>query len=195
MTEVPLEINAAVLTADELSAGIEAILLIADTPLNPLELATSLQVSQVAVHEALADIQARLGQHFGGIELREVAGGYRLYTAEAAASLVESYVRDGQAARLTQAALETLAVVAYKQPITRARISAIRGVNVDSVMKTLETRGLVEVAETEPETGALLFRTTDLFLEKLGLNSLSDLEPIAQYLPDIATASEIIDAL
>jgi segregation and condensation protein B len=98
---------------------------------------------------------------------------------------VERFVRDGQQARLTQAALETLAVVAYRQPVTRARIGAVRGVNVDGVVRTLESRGLIEPAGTEPESGATYYRTTDYFLERLGLQSLEDLPPIADYLPDI----------
>jgi segregation and condensation protein B len=99
---------------------------------------------------------------------------------------------DGQSVRLTQAALETLAVVAYKQPVTRSRISAIRGVNCDGVMRTLVTRGLIEECGTEPETGAFLYRTTVLFLEKLGLDSTDQLPPLAPFLPD--DLEEVIDA-
>lgn len=195
MAEVPLDIDASELTSDELKAGVEAILLVADEPLEPISLAATLQVSVQQVAEALATLKAEYSERQGGIVLREVAGGYRLYTSEATAAIVERYVRDGQIARLTQAGLETLAVIAYKQPVTRARISAIRGVNVDSVVKTLESRGLVEVSGSEPDTGALLYRTTALFLEKLGLNSVDDLEPIADHLPDLETAVNLADSL
>jgi segregation and condensation protein B len=119
-----------------------------------------------------------------GFELRRAAGGWRLYTRPEYAPYVERFVLDGQSTRLTQAALETLAVVAYKQPVTRSRISAIRGVNCDGVMRTLVTRGLVEEVGTEPESGAYLYRTTTLFLEKLGLNSLDQLPALAPFLPD-----------
>jgi segregation and condensation protein B len=105
---------------------------------------------------------------------------------------VERFVLDGQSVRLTQAALETLAVVAYKQPVTRSRISAIRGVNCDGVMRTLVTRGLIEDCGAEPETGAHLYRTTSLFLEKLGLDSVDQLPPLAPFLPD--DVDEIADA-
>ena len=119
-----------------------------------------------------------------GFELRQVAGGWRLYTRGEYASYVERFVLDGQQIRLTQAALETLAVVAYKQPVTRSRVAAIRGVNCDGVIKTLVTRGLVEECGTEPESGAHLYRTTRLFLEKLGINSVEDLPSLAPFLPD-----------
>src|SRR5690606_21024637 len=110
-----------------------------------------------------------------GFELRRVAGGWRYYTRESLAPAVERFVRDGQQSRLTQAALETMAVVAYRQPVSRARVSAIRGVNVDGVMRTLVTRGLVDEAGTDDETGAVLYRTTSYFLERMGLNSLDEL--------------------
>ncbi|MFD0786368.1 SMC-Scp complex subunit ScpB, partial [Micromonospora azadirachtae] len=119
-----------------------------------------------------------------GFELRRAAGGWRLYTRPEYAGYVERFVLDGQSVRLTQAALETLAVVAYKQPVTRSRISAIRGVNCDGVIRTLVTRGLVEECGSEPESGAFLYRTTTLFLEKLGLNTVDELPPLAPFLPD-----------
>ena len=120
-----------------------------------------------------------------GFELRNVAGGWRYYTREEYAAVVEGFVLEGQQARLTQAALETLAVVAYKQPVSRARVSAIRGVNVDGVMRTLLTRGLVEEAGQDHETGANLYRTTGYFLERIGVTSLDDLPELAPYLPDM----------
>jgi segregation and condensation protein B len=119
-----------------------------------------------------------------GFELREIAGGWRFYTREDCAPLVERFVSDGQEVRLTQAALETLAVVAYRQPVSRARVSAVRGVNCDGVMRTLVLRGLTEETGTDPETGAVLFRTTSYFLERLGLASLEDLPDLAPFLPE-----------
>ena len=120
-----------------------------------------------------------------GFELRNVAGGWRYYTRAELSSVVEGFVLDGQQARLTQAALETLAVVAYKQPVSRARVSAIRGVNVDGVMRTLLTRGLVEEAGHDGEHGATLYRTTAYFLERIGITSLDELPELAPYLPDM----------
>jgi segregation and condensation protein B len=118
--------------------------------------------------------------------LRQVSGGWRLYSNPACAEIVERFVRDGQQARLTQAALETLAVVAYRQPVSRSRVSAVRGVNVDGVMRTLLARGLVQEAGTDSEFGAMQYRTTPYFLDRLGLNSLDDLPELAPFLPEIA---------
>src|SRR5204863_5603135 len=120
-----------------------------------------------------------------GFELRRVAGGWRIYSRAEHAPVLERFVLDGQTSRLSQAALETLAIVAYRQPVSRARVSAVRGVNVDAVMRTLVTRGLVEEAGTEPESGAILYRTTSYFLERLGLASLDDLPDLAPFLPDL----------
>jgi len=140
----------------------------------------------------LEDISARYTAAGHGFDLRRAAGGWRLYTRPEYAAYVERFVLEGQSVRLTQAALETLAVVAYKQPVTRSRISAIRGVNCDGVMRTLTTRGLIEECGTEGETGAFLYRTTALFLEKLGLNSVDQLPPLAPFLPD--DVEEVLDA-
>jgi segregation and condensation protein B len=135
------------------------------------------------VEAMLATLAEEYNRPGRGIDLRNVAGGWRLYTRGQYASYVERFVLDGQQIRLTQAALETLAVVAYKQPVTRSRVAAIRGVNCDGVIKTLVTRGLVEECGTE-ESGAHLYRTTKLFLEKLGINSTEDLPSLAPYLPE-----------
>jgi segregation and condensation protein B len=131
---------------------------------------------------ALADEYTAQGR---GFELRNVAGGWRFYTREEYAAVVEGFVLEGQQARLTQAALETLAVVAYKQPVSRARVSAIRGVNVDGVMRTLLTRGLVEECGQDESSGANLYRTTGYFLERIGVTSLDELPELAPYLPDM----------
>ena len=127
--------------------------------------------------------------------MRQVSGGWRFYSHPDLAPLVEKFVLDGQQAKLTQAALETLAVIAYRQPISRARVSAIRGVNVEAVMKTLVTRGLVEESGVEHETGAILYSTTSFFLERLGLNSVTDLPALAPFLPDIDGLDEVIASL
>src|SRR3712207_775969 len=153
---------------------------------------TTLFRSVERVGAMLEDISARYTAAGHGFDLRRAAGGWRLYTRPEYAAYVERFVLDGQSVRLTQAALETLAVVAYKQPVTRSRISAIRGVNCDGVMRTLATRGLIEECGTEPETGAYLYRTTTLFLEKLGLNSVDELPPLAPFLPD--DVEEVLDA-
>jgi segregation and condensation protein B len=166
---------------------LEAILLVVDEPVSEVVLAQVLQTPQAEVR---AQLEALAGEYVAsgrGFELREVAGGWRFYTSSAYASVVERFVVDGQQARLTQAALETLAVVAYRQPVSRARVSAVRGVNVDGVIRTLVSRGLIEECGTDLESGALLYRTTSYFLERLGLGSLDDLPPLAPYLPDIET--------
>ena len=195
MTEVPLEIETIDLSEDQTVAVIEAILLISDTPLEATSLAATLGLLTDDVAKALMTIQKSYAERESGIELRYVAGGWRLYTRAEVATWVEKYVRDGQVARLTQASLETLAVIAYKQPISRARISAIRGVNVDGVVKTLENRGLISVISSDHETGALLYHTTDLFLEKLGLGDLSELPQIAEFIPDLPTAIVMEESL
>jgi segregation and condensation protein B len=168
----------------ELRGALEAILLVVDEPVPEITLAQVLEQPTDLVTgtlSRLADDYTRAGH---GFELRRAAGGWRLYTRPEYAAYVERFVLDGQSVRLTQAALETLAVVAYKQPVTRSRISAIRGVNCDGVIRTLVSRGLVEECGTEPDSGAFLYRTTTLFLEKLGLNSVDELPPLAPFLPD-----------
>jgi len=136
------------------------------------------------LHAFLDGRRMRYDEAGRGFELREVAGGWRFYTRASCAAYVERFVLDGQQARLTQAALETLAVVAYRQPVSRARVSAVRGVNCDGVMRTLVLRGLIAEDGTDPDTGAILFGTTSYFLERLGLASLADLPPLAPFLPD-----------
>jgi segregation and condensation protein B len=143
------------------------------------------------VRTVLAVLAAEYTEQSRGMDLREVAGGWRLYTRDSYAPYVERFILDGQQARLTQAALETLSVIAYRQPVTRSRISAIRGVGVDGVIRTLVTRGLIEECGAEPDTGAHLYRTTTLFLEKLGLNSLDELPPLAPLLPEIEALDDV----
>ena len=166
-----------------LRACLEAILLVADEPVPVVVLAQVLERPRAEVTAELHDLAAAYAAEGRGFDLREVAGGWRFYTREDCAPLVERFVSDGQEVRLTQAALETLAVVAYRQPVSRVRVSAVRGVNCDSVMRTLVLRGLVEEAGTDKETGAILYRTTAYFLERLGLANLEDLPELAPFLP------------
>ncbi len=168
-----------------LRPSLEAMLMIADQPLDEQALAAAVGHPADAVAGALVDLAAEYDDQGRGFELRNVAGGWRYYTRDEYAPVVEAYVLEGQQAQLTQAALETLAVVAYRQPVARARVSAIRGVNVDGVMRTLLARGLVEEAGTDPESGATLFRTTGYFLERIGITGLDDLPELAPYLPDL----------
>lgn len=174
----------------DLRPALEAVLMVADEPLEAAALAAAVAQPTAAVVEALTGLSAEYTEQGRGFDLRNVAGGWRFYTREEYASVVEGFVLEGQQARLTQAALETLAVVAYKQPVSRARVSAIRGVNVDGVMRTLLTRGLVEEAGQDHETGANLYRTTGYFLERIGITDLGELPELAPYLPDLADMEE-----
>ena len=167
-----------------LRASLEAILLVADEPVPEIVIAQVVERPTEEVSAALRDLAAAYAAEERGFELSAVAGGWRFYTSAECAAVVERFVRDGQEVRLTQAALETLAVVAYRQPVSRARVSAVRGVNCDGVMRTLVLRGLVEEGGTDPDTGAILFRTTGYFLERLGLPALADLPELAPFLPD-----------
>jgi segregation and condensation protein B len=167
-----------------LRASLEAIMLVADEPVSEVVIAQVLERPRAEVTQALHELAASYAAEGRGFDLREVAGGWRFYTSEECAPVVERFVTDGQEVRLTQAALETLAVVAYRQPVSRARVSAVRGVNCDGVIRTLVLRGLVEEAGTDPETGAILFATTGYFLERLGLPSLDALPDLAPFLPE-----------
>jgi segregation and condensation protein B len=169
----------------DLRPALEAVLMVADQPLDEHTLATAVGYPVPDVSEALASLAGEYDESRRGFELRNVAGGWRFYTREDFAPIVERFVLEGQQARLTQAALETLAVVAYKQPVSRSRVSAIRGVNVDGVVRTLLTRGLVEEAGTDGETGAHLYRTTSYFLERIGVTSLEQLPELAPFVPDM----------
>ena len=167
-----------------LRASLEAILLVADEPVPEILIAQVLERPRHEVAEGLRALAAEYTGDGRGFDLREIAGGWRFYTREDCAPLVERFVRDGQEVRLTQAALETLAVIAYRQPVSRARVSAVRGVNCDGVIRTLVLRGLAEDSGTDPETGAILYRTTSYFLERLGMASLDELPDLAPFLPE-----------
>ena len=173
-----------------LSQALEAILLVVEEPVAEATLAQVLERPRQEVADTLRELADEYATHGRGFDLREVAGGWRLYTRAECAPVVERFVTEGQRARLSQAALETLAVVAYRQPVTRARVSAVRGVSVDGVMRTLVLRGLVEEAGADGEHGATRYRTTDYFLERLGLRNLDELPDLAPYLPEDVNALE-----
>lgn len=183
------------LDADELKRVLEALLLVIDTPVtaDALAAATEQPVYRVAVKlQLMAD---ELTGRDSGIDLRHTSEGWRMYTRARFAPYVEKLLLDGARTKLTRAALETLAVVAYRQPVTRARVSAVRGVNVDAVMRTLLARGLITEVGTDADTGAVTFATTELFLERLGLTSLSELPDIAPLLPDVDTIDDLSESL
>ncbi len=175
----------------ELDAALEALLLVVDSPAGEDVLASALGQPVTRVAEALHRLRDGYAGTGRGIDLRQVAQGWRLHTRDVYAPYVERFLLDGQRARLTRAALETLAVVAYRQPVTRSRVAAVRGVNVDGVMRTLLARGLIEEMGTDPDTHGLLYGTTALFLERLGLSGLDELPPIAPLLPDIDSIDDI----
>ena len=167
------------------AGALEALLLLAVEPVTEFELAQAVGAPESVVAETLTELVAFYTETGRGFELRQVGGGWRYYTREEYADLITRSVVEGQQSRLSQAALETLAVVAYTQPISRARVSAVRGVNVDGVMRTLLARGLIEEAGHDPESGAVLFTTTSYFLERMGLKTLEDLPPLAPQLPEV----------
>lgn len=177
-----------------LRTALEAILMVVDEPVGEVLLAQVTERPTEEVRTALRALAAEYDQAARGFELRQVAGGWRFYTRASCAAYVERFVLDGQQARLTQAALETLAVVAYRQPVSRTRVSAVRGVNVDGVMRTLLTRGLVEEAGHDGEGGSILYRTTSYFLERLGLRGIDDLPELAPFLPELDTMDEVSSA-
>jgi segregation and condensation protein B len=180
---------------DELGATLEALLLVVDTPVPVDALATAIDQPAYRVAAKLNVMADELSARESGIELREAGGGWRMYTRARYAPYVERLLLDGTRSKLTRAALETLAVVAYRQPVTRARVSAVRGVNVDAVMRTLLARGLITEAGVDSDTGAAAFATTELFLERLGLTSLVDLPDIAPLLPDVDVIDDITESL
>ena len=175
----------------DLISALEALLLVVDTPASEELLATALDQSVARVTETLRSMSADYTERGSGIDLRRVGDGWRFVTRDRHAPFVEKLLLDGQRAKLTRAALETLAVIAYRQPVTRSRIAAVRGVNVDGVIRTLVARGLIGETGTDSETGGILYRTTELFLERLGLSSLEDLPPIAPLLPEVDTIDDV----
>ena len=180
-----------------LRSAAEAILIVADEPVTTAAIAQALGLEDRLAEDLLEDLAAeyrgeRTGSRSHGFLLRRAAGGWRFASVPEHADLVEQFIIGGATARLSQAALETLAVIAYRQPVTRGRVAAIRGVNVDGVMRTLHARGLIEEAGAET-SGAILYRTTGEFLEYLGIDSLDELPPLAPYLPRVEALGEIVE--
>ncbi|HZA73424.1 MAG TPA: SMC-Scp complex subunit ScpB [Propionibacteriaceae bacterium] len=188
LTDPPLAVagsDASKLDGLGLGGALEALLLLAAEPMSVTDLAQAVGVPEGEVAEALVELAAFYDETGRGFELRELGGGWRYYTRDEYADLVAAYVLEGQQSRLSAAALETLAVIAYRQPIARGRVSAIRGVNVDGVIRTLLGRGLIEEAGHDADSGAVVFATTSYFLERMGLRSLDELPPLAPHLPAV----------
>jgi segregation and condensation protein B len=188
MSDIEIQETSHSVTAEDVSAAIEALLMVAD---QPLAVVTIAQVIGVPLAEAKKEIERLRADYAGengsarrGFELREVGGGWRIYAREEFDELVRSMLHDDSPQRLSQQALETLSVIAYKQPVTRSQVSAVRAVNVDTVMRTLIARGLITEHSTDPETGAIFYQTTPLLLEYLGIESLDQLPPISPLLDD-----------
>jgi segregation and condensation protein B len=182
------EVEESLAAVVDVERSIEAILMVADEPQSLVSLATSLGVPVPAVRQSIerlvADFDGTDGGVRRGFELREVAGGWRIYVRGEFDDVVRDFVLTQNPTRLSQAALETLAVIAYKQPISRGAIASIRAVNVDSVVRTLLGRGLITEAFTDSETGAIHYETTELLLSQLGINTLEDLPQISPLLAD-----------
>ena len=173
-------------------SAIEAVLMVIDEPAEEAVLASALELPLEDVTTILEDLAAEYAASDRGFMLRRLGGRWRVYTKPAYAPVVEKFLMGGQQARLTQASLETLAVIAYRQPISRARVSAVRGVNVDGVVRTLISRGLIQEVVIDGEPGvAALYGTTDLFLQRMGLDSLDDLPALAPYLPSADVIEEL----
>ncbi|MBT95965.1 MAG: SMC-Scp complex subunit ScpB [Acidimicrobiaceae bacterium] len=177
---------------EESRKAIEAILLVSDIPIDASLLAQLLEIPKTEVEKICTQLMQEYKKDHRGFVLVNVAGGYRYQTDPTMAPYVERFVLEGQNSRLSSAALETLAIIAYKQPISRMQISAIRGVNVDAVIRTLQQRGYIGEVGKDPGPGnAILFGTTSLFLERLGINDISDLPPLANFVP----GADVVEAL
>lgn len=186
--EEPIELG-----APSLAAALEALLLLADEPQPAIMLAEITGRPVVEVEATLAELSMQYLADGRGIELRRLDAGWRFYTATVCRDLITRYVTDGRQSKLSQAALETLAIIAYRQPVSRAQVGAIRGVNPDGVMKTLQARGLIAEATDEGESSLTRFVTTDYFLDRMGMDSLSELPPIADHLPDFGSLDDLIE--
>jgi segregation and condensation protein B len=176
--------------------AIEAVLMVAAEPVEPALLAELLETTPARVEELCAELAAAYEAEERGFVVARVAGGYRFQSAPDLAPYIERFVLGGQSARLSAAALETLAIVAYKQPVSRAQLAAIRGVNVDGVVRTLQQRGYVAEVARDPGPGqAVLYGTTTSFLEKLGLDSVDDLPPLGEFVPDASVVETLEQGL
>ena len=174
-------------------AAIEAVLMVVDEPVTEMALASALGLPVEDVLEHLHGLATEYDQSNRGFAIKGIAGGWRVYSRSEYAPVVEKFLLDGAQAKLTQAALETLAVIAYRQPVSRSRVSSVRGVNVDGVVRTLLTRGLIEEMREEGESGATLYGTTSYFLQRLGLGSLDELPALAPYLPEVDVLDELAE--
>lgn len=184
--------SAAPSTSAEISRAIEAVLMVADQPVGPRQLADIIGCSSEDIEIAAASLIQSYAGDDRGFVLQRVAGGLRFQSHPDLAPIVERFVLDAQASRLSSAALETMAIIAYKQPISRNQISAIRGVNAEGVVRTLEARGYVEEIARDPGPGrASLYGTTSMFLERLGLDSVDELPPLGQFVP----GADVVEAL
>jgi len=173
-------------------AAVEAMLFVAEEPIPPGEIAEVLEMAVPEIEQLLGELSERLTARGSGLVLREVGGGWRMYTRPEALPFLERYAASARATRLSKQALETLAVVAYRQPVSRAQVSEIRGVDSEHALRTLERRGLIDETGKAPGSGqALLYGTTALFLEKLGLRSLDDLPPLGDHIPP----ADVVDTL
>lgn len=195
INEIPDVAEPVEMDSDELGRVLEALLLVVDTPVTADALASATEQPVYRVAAKLQVLADELTARMSGIDLRQNSEGWRFYTRSRFAPYVENLLLDGTRSKLTRAALETLAVVAYRQPVTRARVSAVRGVNVDAVMRTLLARGLITEVGNDADSGAMMFATTELFLERLGLTSLTELPDIAPLLPDVDSIDDISETL
>jgi segregation and condensation protein B len=173
--------------------AIEAVLMVIDEPVTEMSLASALELPVDDVVDHLHALAADYDEGNRGFTIKGIAGGWRVYSRSEYAPVVEKFLVDGQRARLTQASLETLAVIAYRQPISRSRVGAVRGVNVDGVVRTLHSRGLIQEMGSETESGATLYGTTSYFLQRLGLSSLDELPALAPYLPEVDVLDELAE--
>ena len=174
-------------------SAIEAVLMVVEEPVSAISLASAIEITVDEVTAHLNELENEYATAHRGFTLRSVGGGWRIYTRADYAPVVEKFLLDGQQARLTQAALETLAVIAYRQPVSRGRVGAVRGVNVDGVIRTLLTRGLIEELDEPGEGGSILYGTTSYFLERMGLGSLDELPAIAPFLPELDALDDLPD--
>jgi segregation and condensation protein B len=174
-------------------SALEAVLMVIDEPVTEIALASALELPIEDVRAHLEALEEEYAEAQRGFALRNIAGGWRMYSRAEFAPVVERFILDGQQAKLTQASLETLAVIAYRQPVSRGRVSAVRGVNVDGVVRTLLSRGLIEELDDPGESGAILYGTTPYFLQRMGLGSLDELPALAPYLPDVDVIDELIE--
>jgi len=174
-------------------SAIEAVLMVVDEPVSEVTLASALELPVEDVLDQLAALEKDYTESQRGFTLRSLGGGWRIYSRSEYAPVVEKFLLDGQQARLTQAALETLAVIAYRQPVSRARIGAVRGVNVDGVVRTLLSRNLIQELDDLSEGGAVLYGTTPYFLQRMGMGSLDELPALAPYLPEVDLLDELAE--